>query len=133
MTDPTARLRALTIGLHPQAMDYSRFPDLDEEQLTARVDVANSALQNTEFDVTTCMVRASPAEAETEIRNLLTTQSFDLVMVGGAVRAVPEHTLLFERIVNVIVDAAPGIRFCFNTSPETSLDALRRAAASLRT
>ncbi|MGX1777089.1 hypothetical protein ACWIGW_33635 [Nocardia brasiliensis] len=130
MTEPAARLRALTIGLHPQAMDYSRFPDLDEAQLTSRVDVANAALQNTEFDVTPCMVHISPAEAETEIRNLLANQSFDLVMVGGAVRAFPEHTLLFERIVNLIVDAAPGIRFCFNTSPETSLDALRRAAAS---
>ncbi|MGW4848277.1 hypothetical protein [Nocardia brasiliensis] len=130
MTEPAARLRALTIGLHPQAMDYSRFPDLDEAQLTSRVDVANAALQNTEFDVTPCMVHTSPAEAETEIRNLLANQSFDLVMVGGAVRAFPEHTLLFERIVNLIVDAAPGIRFCFNTSPETSLDALRRAAAS---
>ncbi|WP_431970152.1 hypothetical protein [Nocardia sp. bgisy134] len=131
MTEATARLRALTIGLHPQAMDYSRFPDLDEAQLTARVDVANAALQNTEFDVMPCMVRASPEEAETEIRTLLADQQFDLVMVGGAVRAFPEHTLLFERIVNVIVDAAPGIRFCFNTSPETSLDALRRAAASV--
>ena len=131
MTEPAARLRALTIGLHPQAMDYSRFPDLDQTQLTSRVDVANAALQNTEFDVTPCMVGASPAEAETEIRNLLASQSFDLVMVGGAVRAFPEHTLLFERIVNIIVDAAPGIRFCFNTSPETSLDALGRAAASV--
>ncbi|WP_054812521.1 hypothetical protein [Nocardia arizonensis] len=112
-------------------MDYSRFPDLDEARLTARVEVANAALQNTEFDVTTCMVHASPAEAETEIRDLLANQPFDLVMVGGAVRAFPEHTLLFERIVNVIIGAAPGIRFCFNTSPENSLDALRRAAASV--
>jgi trans-aconitate methyltransferase len=112
-------------------MDYSRFPDLDEEHLTTRVDVANAALQNTEFDVTPCMVGTSPAEAEAEIRDLLANQSFDLVMVGGAVRAFPEHTLLFERIVNVIVGAAPGIRFCFNTSPETSLDALRRAAGSV--
>ncbi|GAA5068061.1 hypothetical protein [Nocardia callitridis] len=50
-------------------------------------------------------------------------------MIGGAVRAVPEHTVLFERLVNAIADAAPRIRFCFNTSPETTLDALRRAAA----
>lgn len=130
MAEPVARLRALTIGLHPQAMDYRRFPDLDEAQLTARVDDVNTALQKTEFDVTPCMVGTSPAAAETEIRELLANQSFDLVMVGGAVRAFPEHTLLFERIVNVIVEAAPGIRFCFNTSPETSLDALRRAAVS---
>jgi hypothetical protein len=27
----------------------------------------------------------------------------------------------------VLVEIAPGIRFCFNTSPETTIDALRRA------
>ncbi|MET8654496.1 MULTISPECIES: hypothetical protein [Nocardia] len=129
MNNPATRLRALTIGLHPRALDYSRFPDLDEEQLTARVAAANAALRNAEFDVTTCLVDSSPDRAEAEIRELLANRSFDLVMVGGAVRAVPEHTLLFERIVNVVVDTAPRIRFCFNTSPETSLDALRRAAA----
>ncbi|PPJ33647.1 hypothetical protein C5E45_04715 [Nocardia nova] len=60
---------------------------------------------------------------------MLAHQSFDLAMVGGAVRAIPEHTLLFERVVNLVVDAVPGIRFRFSTSPETTLDALRRAAA----
>lgn len=73
----------------------------------------------------------SPDAAEAEIRDALAGRSFDLVMVGGAVRAVPENTLLFERVVNVLVEAAPGIRFCFNTAPENSLDALRRAAASV--
>ncbi|MEV5652556.1 hypothetical protein AB0L57_30265 [Nocardia sp. NPDC052254] len=130
MTGSATRLRALTIGLHPKALDYSRFPDLDEAQLTARVTAANAALRNTEFDITPCLVPAAPEEAETDIRELLAKQSFDLVMVGGAVRAVPEHTLLFERIVNLVAAAAPGIRFCFNTSPETTLDALRRAAAA---
>jgi hypothetical protein len=129
MTDPAARLRALTIGLHPRALDYSRIPDLDEEQLTARVDAANAALRDTEFDITPCLVSASPDEAENDLRAVLANRSFDLVMVGGAVRAIPEHTLLFERVVNLVAEAAPGIRFCFNTSPETTLDALRRAAA----
>lgn len=129
MTDPAARLRALTIGLHPRALDYSRFPDLDEEQLTTRVEAANAALRDTEFDITPCLVSASPDEAENDLRAVLANRSFDLVMVGGAVRAVPEHTLLFERVVNLVAEAAPGIRFCFNTSPETTLDALRRAAA----
>lgn len=129
MTDPAARLRALTIGLHPRALDYSRFPDLNEEQLTARVDAANAALRDTEFDITPCLVSASPDEAEADLRAVLANRSFDLVMVGGAVRAVPEHTLLFERVINLVAEAAPGIRFCFNTSPETTLDALRRAAA----
>lgn len=39
---------------------------------------------------------------------------------------VPGHTLLFERIVNVLIEALPGIRLCFNTSPEETIDALKR-------
>jgi hypothetical protein len=42
------------------------------------------------------------------------------------VRMVPEHTELFERLVNVINEVAPGISFCFNTSPESTIEALRR-------
>lgn len=130
MTEPVARLRALTIGLRPSAVDYSRLPDLNEAQLTARVDAANDALRDSEFDVTPCLVDTSPDEAETEIRTLLDNHRFDLVMIGGAVRAFPENTMLFERIINAVAEAAPGIRFCFNTSPETTIDALRRAAAA---
>ncbi|RVX41933.1 hypothetical protein EDD27_4540 [Nonomuraea polychroma] len=47
-------------------------------------------------------------------------------MIGAGVRVAPEHTLLFERLINVLVSAAPGIRFCFSTSPETTIDAIRR-------
>ncbi|CAM4055071.1 hypothetical protein NONI108955_06420 [Nocardia ninae] len=130
MTEPVVHPKALTIGLHPHAMDYSGLPDLDETQLTARIGAANNALRDAEFDITPCLVSASPDEAETEIRKLLADQRFDLVMIGGAVRALPGHTLLFERVINVVVEAAPGIRFCFNTSPETTLDALRRVSAS---
>ncbi|MFF0547040.1 hypothetical protein ACFYTF_29800 [Nocardia thailandica] len=131
MAEPALRPRALTIGLHPRAMDYGRFPDLDEQELTDRIEAANSALRDTEFEVTPCLLGAAPDDAEAELRTLLARERFDLVMIGGAVRALPDHTPLFERVVNTLVELAPGIRFCFNTSPETTLDALRRAAAAL--
>lgn len=47
-------------------------------------------------------------------------------MVGGGVRMMPENTLLFERLLNVLTEAAPGIRLCFNTAPENTVEALRR-------
>ncbi|WP_433598927.1 hypothetical protein ACQPXH_24960 [Nocardia sp. CA-135953] len=50
---------------------------------------------------------ASPDEADTEIRTLLANQRFDLVMIGGAIRAFPDHTLLFEHIINAVIEAAP--------------------------
>ncbi len=121
----------LTVGLHPKALDYSRFPDLDEATLLARIDEVDRSLRDAGFDATSCRVSASPDEAEGEIRRLLAEQSFDLAMIGAGVRAVPEHTQLFERIVNTLIQANPGIRLCFNTSPETTVDALRRGATGL--
>ncbi|NKY85405.1 hypothetical protein [Nocardia veterana] len=131
MPESDVRPRALTVGLHPKALDYSRFPDLDEAQLTARIDAANAALHDTEFEITPLLVGTSPTEAETEIRALLGNRRFDLVMIGGAIRAFPEHTELFEHIVNAVVETDPAIRLCFNTSPETTHDALRRGRARL--
>lgn len=124
--------RALTIGLHPKALDYSRFPELDEATLQARIDTVNRSLRDAGFHATSCLVSASPDEAESEVRHLLAEYSFDVAVVGAAVRALPEHTLLFERIVNTLIQANPRIRLCFNTSPETTVDALHRATRLAR-
>jgi hypothetical protein len=39
---------------------------------------------------------------------------------------VPEHTLLFERIVNVVLTLSPDIRLCSNTAPDNTIDAPSR-------
>jgi hypothetical protein len=73
-----------------------------------------------------CLIGNTPDDAEAEIRAAFGRDRFGLVMIGGGIRLFPENTILFERIVNVCSAESPGIAFCFNTSPETSLDALRR-------
>ncbi|HEX6360820.1 hypothetical protein [Actinophytocola sp.] len=116
----------LSLGLHPSALDYSRHPGLDEETLKARIAVGEAALREDGFDFVTCQVSADPDEAEEQVRECLAGRPVEAAMIGGAVRMMPEHTLLFERLVNLLVQLVPGIVFCFNTSPETTVDALRR-------
>ncbi|GII60850.1 hypothetical protein Skr01_09350 [Sphaerisporangium krabiense] len=119
--------KIISIGLHPSAIDYSRLPGLDEQTLTARIEQGDAALRAAGLDVTTCLVGADPDAAEKTVRECLESgPSFGVAMIGAGVRAIPEHTLLFERLINVLATAAPGIRFCFNTSPETTIDAIRR-------
>jgi hypothetical protein len=60
------------------------------------------------------------------VRDALDGASFGLAMIGGGIRMIPEHTELFERIVNVVLEVSPGIRLCFNTAPDKTVDALRR-------
>jgi hypothetical protein len=49
-----------------------------------------------------------------------------VAVIGGGVRLLPQHTILFERIVNVLIDLQPDIRLSFNTSPQNTLEAVRR-------
>ncbi|WP_024802663.1 hypothetical protein [Nocardia sp. BMG51109] len=116
----------LSVGLHPSAVDYSRYPQLDEATLTARIEAGEAALRDAGFDIVTCRLPADPEAAETKVRECVTGRTFRVAMIGAGVRMAPEHTLLFECLVNTLTDLAPGIRFCFNTAPENTIDALRR-------
>jgi hypothetical protein len=116
----------LSIGLHPSAIDYSRHPGLDEATMAARIDAGDAALRAAGFDFVACRVPATPDDAEAVVRDCASSRPFGIVMIGAGVRMTHEHTELFERLVNVINEVAPGISFCFNTSPESTVDALRR-------
>lgn len=116
----------LSLGLHPSAIDYSRHPGLDEATLTARIEAGRAALREAGFDIVDCQVSADPDEAADTVRERVAANQVGVVMIGAGVRMAPEHTLLFERVVNLLNELVPGIVFCFNTSPETTVDALRR-------
>lgn len=116
----------LSLGLHPSAVDYGRHPGLDEATLTARIEAGEAALRDAGFDIVSCQVSADPDEAAATVRQCVAANRVGVVMIGAGVRMAPEHTLLFERVVNLLNELVPGIVFCFNTSPETTVDALRR-------
>ncbi|MDX2526331.1 hypothetical protein [Streptomyces europaeiscabiei] len=119
--------KILSIGLHPGVLDYSRMPDgLDEAEFTTRIAAANAALREAGFNTVSCLIDTSPDRAEATVRRYLHEHTFSLAMIGGGVRMLPENTLLFERLVNVLSEAAPGIRLCFNTAPENTVEALGR-------
>ncbi|NNH70241.1 hypothetical protein HLB23_10260 [Nocardia uniformis] len=116
----------LSIGLNPNAVDFSGYPGQNAETLTARIEAGNAALRDAGFDIVLCLIPAGLDEAEAKVRECLAGGDFRVAMIGAGVRMAPEHTLLFERLLNVITELSPGIRFCFNTSPETTIDAVRR-------
>lgn len=116
----------LSLGLHPSAIDYSRHPGLDEATLTARIAVGESTLRDAGFDIVSCQVPADQHEAEKKIRECVAATPVRVVVIGAGLRMAPEHTVLFERIVNLLNELVPGVVFRFNTTPETTIDALRR-------
>jgi len=50
----------LSIGLYPSAVDYSKYPGIDEAMLTARIEAGEAALRTAGFDFVSCQVPADP-------------------------------------------------------------------------
>ncbi|MHA7291547.1 hypothetical protein ACX80V_18165 [Arthrobacter sp. MDT3-24] len=118
----------LSLGLHPSAVDLSRHPEITQEMLSTRIAAGEEAMREAGFDIVPCQVSADLDEAEKMVRECLAVRPVQVAMIGAGVRMAGEHTLLFERVVNLLNELVPGIVFCFNTSPETTIDALRRRA-----
>lgn len=117
----------LSLGMHPSAIDYSRYPGVTEELLTERIEAGEAVLRDAGFDVVPCRLTSDdPDEAEEKIRDTVANRRFPVVVIGAGLRMAEEYTPLFERVVNLLVELVPGIKFCFNTSPDTTIDALRR-------
>ncbi|MDR2998574.1 MAG: hypothetical protein LBU78_10700 [Microbacterium sp.] len=125
-----ARARVLQVGIDPAVVDFSGYPGQRVDALLARVDAAESALRDAGFEVVRCQVPDDPDAAERQIRACAAGSGFDVVEIGSGLRTSHEYTEIFERAVNVVSELQPGIRFCFNDSPETTLAAVRRGIAA---
>lgn len=121
----TAR-RVLLIGLAPEAVDLTDAP-IDYETLTARIAAGDAAVAAAGYAATPCLIGTDPTDGEARVRTLLVGQSWDAVMIGAGIRGGAAYTELFERIINAVHELAPGARFAFNSSPDTTLEALARA------
>jgi hypothetical protein len=117
----------LFIGIRPDAFGPDDLPPgLTPEDLAGRVERGQAAIADAGIDAGHCLIGFDPEEAEAAVREHFVSRAYGLAMIGGGVRLLPEHTVLFERIVNVLIDLQPGIRLSFNTDPENSIDAIRR-------
>lgn len=59
--------------------------------------------------------------AESVVSDTLPREKFDSIMVGAGIRALSQHTLLFEKIIDNIYQKAPSSsKICFNTNPLTT-------------
>ena len=112
--------------MDPAVIDFTPYPGQDAEKLQARIDAAESALRAAGFDVVTCTVPDDPDAAADRIRACFTGPAFDVVEIGSGLRTSHEYTEIFECAVNLVAELQQDIRFCFNDSPESTLQAVRR-------
>jgi hypothetical protein len=115
----------MSIGLHPDVVDYSLFPGLTHERLTLGLKAQEEYLAKMGFDVTMCLVDLGQT-AEKTARSALEQKPYDAVVIGAGVRTPPAHLPLFERLVNVVHECAPKAKICFNTTADDTADAILR-------
>lgn len=60
-------------------------------------------------------------------RGFLKCRTWDGVMIGWGIRGIPEHTELFEELVNMVVaEVKPAPKFIFSLKPDGLIDAIQR-------
>ena len=117
--------KIVSIGLHPDVVNYAMFPGLTKERLIQGLNAQEAELTKLGFEVTICLVDLGET-AEKVARETLAGKTYDAVMIGAGVRTPPPHMPLFEKLVNVVHECAPQAKICFNTKPEDTAEGFLR-------
>ncbi|AVT32615.1 MULTISPECIES: hypothetical protein [unclassified Plantactinospora] len=112
--------RVLVIGLDP-----ARIPGWDPEPVVAAMERGAARFGEYGIEADYCLV-VPDDDVEGTIVEALTRREYACVVVGGGIRKHEPFLELFERVVNLVRQHAPGAAIAFNRSPEDTADAALR-------
>jgi hypothetical protein len=124
-----AKKKVLLIGIDPKLIDSSLATTTgwDTKRVQAAAQELNKRLMELGYEVQSCLVDPGGETAESVVSDALSREKFDCIMVGAGVRTIPQHTLMFEKIINTIHQKAPpSSKLCFNTNPADTVEAVLR-------
>jgi len=117
--------KILLVGWNPNVVDYSKWPGLTPEKLRAGLEGDRDKLNSLGYDAELGLIE-SAENAPNIVKEWLSRETYDCVLVGAGVRTVDEYIILFETLINVVHEHAPLAKICFNTGPFDSVDAVQR-------
>jgi hypothetical protein len=124
----TDKKSVLVVGLDPTLIDFTQPgypPGMDAAKVFAGIKSSEEELTRLGYNVQTCMTDFGET-AEAVVRNDLEQHTWDCVMIGAGVRAVPSNFFLFEKLVNVVHQYAPQAKICFNQMPADIGESVKR-------
>jgi hypothetical protein len=110
----------LVIGFDPHA-----FPEYDAKPVVAAIATGQQRFEAEGIPAELCLVKPD-ATAEPEIVARLTAKQYACVVIGGGIRKHDPAVELFERVIHLVRQHAPGAAIAFNTNPTNSVDAALR-------
>ncbi|KAI0395335.1 hypothetical protein F5Y17DRAFT_423923 [Xylariaceae sp. FL0594] len=128
MSDPSEG-KVLLIGFKPDITIsrelQGRFGTASE--IAAKLDADHARIQRA--GIAPVVFRLDPREQEKglqALRSLLGEERYEAIGIGAGVRFIPEHTALFETIVNLCIAMAPGVPLMFNDGPGGNAETVQR-------
>ena len=120
--------KVLFLGIDPKLIDVNLATTTgwDANRVKAVAQEANNKLTELGYEVQNCLVDLGET-AESVVSDMLTRENFECIMIGAGIRILPQHTVLFEKIINAVHQKAPpSSKICFNTNPGDSAEAVLR-------
>jgi hypothetical protein len=121
--------RVLLVGMTPESVDFSDPglpPGMNAEKIRAGIEIAQRQMRERSWTAELCLIEPDATAAAAEVRRMLAGARYDCVVIGGGIRLPPRSYLLFEAVINAVHTGAPDAAIAFNTSPETSVEAVDR-------
>jgi hypothetical protein len=115
----------LAIGLDPEYVDFTDMPGLTPTVVRAFIDAQIEQMRALGYEVDSCLIDTGE-QAHRAVESVLRARTFDCVVIGNGLRSPPAQLLLFERVLNLVHELAPGSRIAFNTNPSDTAEAARR-------
>lgn len=123
-----AKKKVLLLGIDPKFIDVNLATSTgwDANRVKAVAQEENNKLTDLGYEPQICFIDLGET-AESVVSDRLSGENFDCIMIGAGVRLVPQHTVLFEKIINAVHQKAPpSSKICFNTNPGDSAEAVLR-------
>lgn len=108
-------------------VDYSKWPGLTAEKLTASLEADRNKLNALGYHANLLFIEDSET-AFGAVKNAMDQVKYNCVLIGAGVRTVPEHFIVFERLVTAVHEFAQEAKICFNTNPGDTAEAAQRWA-----
>jgi hypothetical protein len=127
-----AKKKVLLLGIDPKFIDVNLATSTgwDANRVKTVAQEENNKLTDLGYEPQICFIDLGET-AESVVSDRLSRENFDYIMIGAGVRLVPQHTVLFEKIINSVHQKAPpSSKICFNTNPGDSAEAVLRWASN---
>mmetsp|Transcript_60930 Transcript_60930/g.145202 ORF Transcript_60930/g.145202 Transcript_60930/m.145202 type:complete len:139 (+) Transcript_60930:69-485(+) len=77
------------------------------------------------------LVDPKDADVLQKVKDKVLSDDFDVISIGAGARMDPDKTELFEQLVNIVHQHAPGARLAFDVGPQSLYDTIMRQLPAL--